>query len=61
MKRGKLSETKIFEILKEGETGIPLEEICRKYAISRSTYYKFRSKYGGMELSDLKRLHQLQE
>jgi putative transposase len=61
MKRSKVSEAKIFEILKEGETGIPLDEVCRKHEISRSAYYKFRSKYSGMELSDLKRLRQLEE
>lgn len=61
MKRSKVSEAKIFEILKEGETGISIDDLCRKYGISRSAYYKFRSKYGGMELSDLKRLRQLEE
>jgi putative transposase len=61
MKKVKISETKIFEILKDGEAGIPLNEICRKHAIGESTYYKFRSKYGGMELSDLKRLRQLED
>lgn len=61
MKRSKISEAKIFEILQEGTAGIPLDEICRKHAISRSAYYKFRSKYSGMELSDLKRLRQLED
>ena len=61
MKKTKVSETKIFEILKEGEMGVNLDEVCRKHAISRSAYYKFRSKYGGMELSDLRRLKQLEE
>ncbi len=61
MRKSKISEAKIFEILQEGAAGIPLDEVCRKHAISRSAYYKFRSKYGGMELSDLKRLRQLEE
>ena len=61
MKKSKISEAKIFEILKEGEAGVPIDDLCRKYEIARSTYYKFRSKYGGMELSDLKRLRQLEE
>jgi putative transposase len=61
MRRAKVSEAKIFEILQAGAAGIPLDEICRKHAISQSAYYKFRSKYGGMELSDLKRLRQLEE
>ena len=61
MKRSKLSEAKIFEILREGETGIAIDELCRKYNLARSTYYKLRNRYSGMELSDLKRLKQLDE
>lgn len=61
MRKNTISESKIFEILKEGEAGVPVEEICRKYGIGYSTYYKYRSKYGGMELSDLRRLKQLEE
>jgi putative transposase len=61
MRRSKISEAKIFEILQEGSTGIPVDEVCRKHGISQSAYYKFRSKYSGMELSDLKRLRQLEE
>ena len=61
MKKSKVSEAKIFEILKEAEAGISIDDICRKYSISRSAYYKFRSKYAGMALSDLKRLRQLED
>ena len=61
MRKSKISEAKILEILKEGDAGIPLDDICRKYSIGRSTYYKFRTKYSGMDLSDLKRLRQLEE
>lgn len=61
MKKSKISEAKIIEMLKEGDSGIAIDEICRKHGISRSAYYKFRSKYGGMELSELKRLKQLEE
>lgn len=61
MKKSKKSESQIFAILKEGENGIPIDEICRKYGISHSTYHKYKAKYGGMELSDLKRLKQLEE
>lgn len=56
MKRSKLSEAKIFEILKAGENGLSIEDVCRQYGIAKSTYYKLNSKYAGMELSDLKRL-----
>ncbi len=61
MKKSKVSEGKIFEMLKEAEAGISIDDICRKYSISRSAYYKFRSKYGGMEPTDLKRLRQLED
>jgi len=61
MKQLKLSEAKIIDILKEGETGIAIDDLCRKYEIARSTYYKLRAKYSGMELSDLRRLRQLEE
>lgn len=61
MKRSKISEAKILEMLKEGEAGVSIDDLCRKYEVARSTYYKFRSRYSGMELSDLKRLKQLEE
>ncbi len=61
MKKLKLSEAKIFEILKEGESGINIDEVCRKYCISQSTYYKLRTRYSGMEVSDLRKLRQLEE
>ena len=48
-------------MLKEAESGIPVPEICRKYGIGQSTFYKWRSKYGGMEVSDVKRLKELEE
>jgi putative transposase len=61
MKKLKLSEAKIFEILKEGGSGIVVDEVCRKHGISQSTYYKLKSKYSGMEISDLRKLRQLEE
>ena len=61
MKKLKLSEAKIFAILNEGEAGVPIDDLCRKYEIGRSTYYKLKSKYGGMSGSDLKKLRQLEE
>jgi putative transposase len=61
MRKSKLSEPKIFEMLKGGEVGIPTEELCRKYEVSRCTYYKLKSKYSGLQLSDLKRLKELEE
>lgn len=61
MKRARISESQIFALLKDGESGIPIDDICRKYGIGHSTYHKYKAKYGGMELSDLKRLKQLEE
>ncbi|PIT54492.1 transposase, partial [Snodgrassella alvi] len=50
----------IVAILKEAEAGIPVKELCRKYGIGNSTFYKWRDKYGGMEISDIKRLKELE-
>jgi putative transposase len=61
MKQGKHSEAEIFKILKIGETGMPVVEICREYKISQGTYYKWRSKYSGMDLPMMKKLKELEE
>ena len=61
MKRKRYSEEQIIKILKEVEGGIPLEEVCRKYGVSEQTVYRWKSKYGGLEISELKRLKQLEE
>ncbi|MWP62915.1 transposase [Gilliamella sp. Pas-s25] len=50
----------IVSILKEAEEGIPVKELCRKYGMGNSTFYKWREKYGGMETSDIKRLKELE-
>lgn len=55
------TEPQIVAILKEAETGMPVKDICRKYEIGNSTFYKWREKYGGMEASDIQLLKQLQE
>lgn len=57
----RFSEQQILKILKEGESGISLDDLCRKHNIGQSTYYNWRAKYGGMELSDIKRLKALEE
>ncbi|PIT54854.1 transposase [Snodgrassella alvi] len=56
----KMTEHQIIAILKEAEAGIPVKELCRKYGIGNSTFYKWRDKYGGMETSDIKRLKELE-
>jgi len=48
-------------ILKEAEVGMPIKDLCRKYGIGNSTFYKWREKYGGMEASDVRRLKELEE
>lgn len=62
MKKTRLSEAQIITMLKEGEAGaITVDEICRKYGISNSCYYKLKVKYSGMEVSELKKLKMLEE
>ncbi|PIT12393.1 transposase [Snodgrassella alvi] len=56
----KMTEYQIVSILKEAQAGIPVKELCRKYGIGNSTFYKWREKYGGMETSDIKRLKELE-
>lgn len=61
MKRKRFTEEQIHSILKESESGIDTPEICRKYGISKNTFYNWRSKYSGMELSDLKKMKALED
>ena len=61
MKKSKYSESQIVKILKEFESGVPVQDLCRQHGFSKSTFYKWRAKYGGMEASDLKRLKELEE
>lgn len=60
MKRSKYSDTQIVSILKEAEAGLPVKEICRKYGISSASYYNWNSKFGGMNVSELKRNRELE-
>ncbi len=61
MKKSKFSESKIISILKEHEKGRSTTDICREYGISQPTFYNWKSKYGGMNASQLKRLKELEE
>jgi len=61
MKRSTYSEQQIVKILKEAEAGVSVEELSRQYGFGKSTFYKWKAKYGGMETSDLKRLRELEE
>jgi putative transposase len=60
MKKSKFSETQIVGILKQGDAGMSIQELCRKAGISLATYYQWKSKYGGLEASDLKRVKELE-
>ncbi len=60
MKRSKFSDTQIVSILKQGESGIPVPQLCREHGISSATFYNWRNKYGGMDASLMKRLKELE-
>lgn len=61
MKKVRFSEEQIIRALKEAEAGAKVSEICRKYGISDGTYYNWKAKYGGMTISDAKRLKALED
>lgn len=60
MKRSRFSEEQIIGILKEHQAGATAADLCRKHGVSDATFYKWRSKYGGMEVSDAKKLKSLE-
>ena len=61
MKKSKFSEQKIVSILKQAEDGLSVQDLCREHGISNATFYNWRSKYGGMSVSMLKRMKELEE
>ena len=61
MKRSKFSETQIITILNEADAGLSVKEISRKHGISDATFYNWKSKYGGMSASELKRMREIEE
>ncbi len=61
MKRSRFTQEQIIGVLKEHQAGATAADLCRKHGVSEATFYKWRSKYGGMEVSDAKRLRGLEE
>jgi putative transposase len=60
MKRSKFTELQIVGVLKQAEAGVPVKDLCRKIGISDQTFYNWKAKYGGLSVSELKRLRELE-
>lgn len=61
MKRSKFSDSQIMDALKRVEAGLPVPDLCREVGISTATFYKWRAKFGGMDVSMMARLKELEE
>ena len=61
MKQSKFTESQIIKIVNEADAGVPVADLCRQHGISPSTFYKWRAKYGGLDVSQLKRLRELED
>ena len=60
MRKSKFNETQIVGMLKDAESGVPVSDLLRKHGVSKATFFKWRSKYGGASVSDVKRLRELE-
>ncbi len=61
MRRSQFTEEQIIKILKQAESGTPTTEVCRQHGISKGTFFKWKAKFGGMEVSDAKKLRGLEQ
>lgn len=61
MKKSRFTDSQIIGVLKQAEAGSPVPELCRTHGISSATFYKWRAKYGGMQVSDMQRLRELEQ
>ena len=61
MKKPRFKESQIFQVLKEAEAGVPIAELCRRHGMSNASFYKWRAKYGGMDVSSMKRMKELED
>lgn len=61
MRKSRFSDSQIISILKQAEAGTPVPELCREHGMSTATFYKWRSKFGGMDVSMMKRMKELED
>ncbi|KNG91735.1 transposase [Pseudaestuariivita atlantica] len=61
MRKSRFTEAQIIGMIKEQEAGMPTAEVCRKHGLSQGTFYKYKSKYGGMEVSDVAKLKAMED
>ena len=61
MRKSRFTEAQIIGMIKEQEAGIPTAEVCRKHGLSQGTFYKYKSKFGGMEMSDVAKLRAMED
>jgi putative transposase len=61
MKRSRFTEEQIIAVLREQEAGVPTVEVCRKHGVSSATFYKWKAKFGGLDISEAKRLRSLED